>query len=127
VLTGYTKRTEGSQEVYDVTFKTPDIFPLVCILYYTFTNASVLIDFRLQFKFAQNPTTRERASQAYESRLAINAPLFVKAIDLRHQIAKLLQYPTWADYVTEEKMIKNAQSVVKVDAPLRISSSPLLI
>jgi hypothetical protein len=30
VISGYTKRTEGSKEVYDVTFKTPDIFPIVC-------------------------------------------------------------------------------------------------
>ncbi len=29
VISGYTKRTEGDKEVYDVTFKTPDIFPVV--------------------------------------------------------------------------------------------------
>lgn len=29
VISGYTKRTEGSKEVYDVTHKTPDIFPVV--------------------------------------------------------------------------------------------------
>lgn len=29
VVSGYTKRTEGDKEVYDVTFKTPDIFPVV--------------------------------------------------------------------------------------------------
>ena len=29
VISGYTKRTEGSTEVYDVTYKTPDIFPIV--------------------------------------------------------------------------------------------------
>lgn len=31
VISGYTKRTEGSQEVYDVTYKTPDIFPIVSL------------------------------------------------------------------------------------------------
>lgn len=30
VVSGYTKRTEDSKEVYDVTHKTPDIFPVVC-------------------------------------------------------------------------------------------------
>lgn len=29
VVSGYTKRTEGSKEVYDITHKTPDIFPVV--------------------------------------------------------------------------------------------------
>lgn len=29
VISGYTKRTEGSEEVYDATYKTPDIFPIV--------------------------------------------------------------------------------------------------
>ena len=29
VVSGYTKRTEGSKDVYDVTYKTPDIFPIV--------------------------------------------------------------------------------------------------
>jgi hypothetical protein len=33
VVSGYTKRQDGSKEVYDVTFKTPDIFPVVsCVL-----------------------------------------------------------------------------------------------
>lgn len=29
VISGYTKRTEGDKELYDVTFKGPDIDPLV--------------------------------------------------------------------------------------------------
>ncbi len=32
VISGYTKRTEGDKEIYDITFKTPDIFPLVRLL-----------------------------------------------------------------------------------------------
>jgi hypothetical protein len=31
VISGYTKRTEGGKEVNDVTYKTPDIFPVVGI------------------------------------------------------------------------------------------------
>ena len=30
VISGYPKRKEGNKELYDVTHKTPDIFPLVC-------------------------------------------------------------------------------------------------
>ena len=48
--------------------------------------------------------------------MAINAPLLDKILDLRRQIATLLGYPTWADYITEVKMVKNAANVHKVRA-----------
>ncbi|KII91031.1 hypothetical protein PLICRDRAFT_39628 [Plicaturopsis crispa FD-325 SS-3] len=92
VVSGYTKHTEGDQELYDVTFKTPDIFPL--------------------FKYAQNPDTRRRAQEGYEERLEINVPLLNKILELRRKITKILGYATWADYKTEVKMIKNAAGVV---------------
>ncbi|KAJ7780594.1 metallopeptidase MepB [Mycena maculata] len=92
VISGYTKRTEGSTELYDVTFKTPDIFPV--------------------FKFANRPETRQRAYEGHESRLAINVPLVDKFLALRRQIAKVLGYPTWADYRTETKMVKTGKGVV---------------
>lgn len=66
---------------------------------------------RLQFKFAQNPETRKRAHESYEARLAINVPLLDKALELRRKIASLLGYKTWADYITEVKMIKTAKGV----------------
>ncbi|KAJ6619446.1 hypothetical protein B0H10DRAFT_2025622 [Mycena sp. CBHHK59/15] len=92
VISGYTKRTEGSSELYDVTYKTPDIFPI--------------------FKFAENPETRQRAYEGHESRLQINVPLVDKFLGLRREIAKVLGYPTWADYRTETKMVKTGQNVV---------------
>lgn len=30
VISGYTKKTEDGKELLEVTFKTPDIFPVVC-------------------------------------------------------------------------------------------------
>jgi hypothetical protein len=51
---------------------------------------------------------------AFESRLAINVPLFTKALALRRRIASLLGYKTWADFVTEEKMVGSAEGVFKV-------------
>ncbi|KAJ7134561.1 hypothetical protein C8R44DRAFT_770807 [Mycena epipterygia] len=92
VISGYTKRTEGSTELYDVTYKTPDIFPI--------------------FKFANRPETRQRAYEGHESRLEINVPLVEKFLSLRRQIAKILGYPTWADYRTEPKMVKTGKGVV---------------
>ncbi|KAH0586331.1 hypothetical protein H2248_007575 [Termitomyces sp. 'cryptogamus'] len=91
VVSGYTKRTQDDKEVYDVTYKTPDIFPI--------------------FKFAENPETRRRALEGHESRLEINVPILSKALDLRRKIAKLLGYKTWADYITEEKMVKSGHNV----------------
>lgn len=48
-----------------------------------------------QFKFAENPTTRQRALEGHESRLANNVPLLDKAIGLRRQIASILGFKTW--------------------------------
>ncbi|KIM89266.1 hypothetical protein PILCRDRAFT_61316 [Piloderma croceum F 1598] len=93
VVSGYTKRTEDSKQLYDVTHKTPDIFPI--------------------YKFAQIPETRQRALESYEARLAVNVPLLDKALELRRKIASLLGYPTWADYITEVKMIKTARGVTE--------------
>jgi len=89
VISGYTKHED--EDKYDVTFKTPDIFPL--------------------FKFANNPDTRKRALIASEGRLANNVEVLDEALALRRDLAAILKYPTWADFVTEEKMIKNAAGV----------------
>ncbi|KIO24317.1 hypothetical protein M407DRAFT_77092 [Tulasnella calospora MUT 4182] len=95
VISGYAKTTSvgGQPDKYSVTFKTPDIFPI--------------------FKFASNPLTRQLASEAYENRLTQNVPLLKKAIDLRWEIAKMLGYETWADYIVEVKMIKTSPNVVQ--------------
>ncbi|KAJ7599940.1 hypothetical protein C8J56DRAFT_909190 [Mycena floridula] len=91
VVSGYRQRTENGKTLYDVTFKQPDIGPLL--------------------KFAKQSSVRQRAPEAYESRLSHNVPLFSKIINLRRQIAKLLGYETWADHVTEIKMVKTAAGV----------------
>ncbi|EJC99683.1 Metalloprotease [Fomitiporia mediterranea MF3/22] len=91
VVSGYEKRVEDSKVTYGVTHKTPDTFPL--------------------FKYAQNPDTRRKAFSSYENRLAVNVPILNKCLDLRREIAPILGYATWADYITEEKMAKSAKSV----------------
>lgn len=47
--------------------------------------------------------------------MAINEPLLNKALELRRRLAKILKYDTWADFVTEEKMVKSANNVFKVE------------
>ncbi|KAF8674541.1 Peptidase family M3 [Rhizoctonia solani] len=103
VINGYTP-VEGTDKLA-VTFKTPDIFPL--------------------FKYAQNPTTRERAHVAYENRLEINIPLLSRAIELRRQCAAILGYKNWADYVEEEKMIKTSKAVIDFLADLEEKLRPV--
>lgn len=71
----------------------------------------------MQFKFAQNPETRRLAHESYEARLEINVPLLDKALELRRKIASLLSYPTWADYITEVKMVKTADAATAVRLP----------
>lgn len=48
-----------------------------------------------------------------------------KILDLRRKIADLLGYPTWADYVTEVKMVKNAKGVVDFLADLEQKLRPV--
>ena len=121
VVSGYTKREEDGKTLYDVTFKTPDIFPLVRS--YRIRQASTANPGAFKFKFAENPETRRRAHEGYDNRLAINAPLLDKVLDLRRQIAKLLGYPTWADYRTEVKMVKTAANVHTVRVFLEIGDT----
>ncbi|CAL1713196.1 unnamed protein product [Somion occarium] len=106
VVSGYTKRTdESGKEVFDVTYKTPDIFPI--------------------FKFAQNPETRRRAFEGYEDRLQINTPILDRILELRRKIAALLGYDTWADYRTEVKMVKNAKGVIDFLTDLETKLRPV--
>ena len=132
IISGYTKRTQDGEGVYDVTYKTPDIFPIVNLLF--LLNTSFPHSFP-QFKFAENPETRRRALEGYESRLEMNVPILSKALDLRRKIATLLGYKTWldsrlyvlwslmkhvfrADYITEEKMVKSGKNVDDVSIKL---------
>ncbi|EIW78755.1 Metalloprotease [Coniophora puteana RWD-64-598 SS2] len=91
IISGYGKREENGKILYDVKFKTPDIFPLC-------------------FKFAHNPEVRKCAIEAHEDRLSVNALLLGRPLELHREIAGLLGYKTWADYSTEPKMVKSGKN-----------------
>ncbi|TDL22641.1 Metalloprotease [Rickenella mellea] len=91
VISGFPKQTEDTKELYEVTHKTTDIFPI--------------------FKYAENPETRRRMRESFDGRLSINVDLFDQALSLRRQIAAILGYDSWADYITEVKMVKSAHAV----------------
>ena len=61
---------------------------------------------------AKSSEARHRMASAYENRAAEkNTKLLQEAVELRHKIAKLLQFKTWADYKTEDRMAKDAKNV----------------
>ncbi|KAN0088975.1 hypothetical protein V8E55_006032 [Tylopilus felleus] len=96
VISGYTQRTEGDKVLYEVTFRTHDIFPL-----------------------------------AYDNRLANNIGYSDTALHLRRQITEILQYDSWADYITEVKMVKSATNAKKLlddfKSPLGIQARATLL
>ncbi|KAG6380326.1 hypothetical protein JVT61DRAFT_8436 [Boletus reticuloceps] len=91
--------------LYEVTFRTPDVFPV--------------------FKHANDPKTREAAQQAFDDRLANNVGYLDTALRLRRQIAEILQYDSWADYITEVKMVKSAANAKKFLDGLKAHLDPL--
>ncbi len=58
--------------------------------------------------YAKNPETRRRLqfealNRAYPANMGVLDSLIAK----RHRLARVLGYPTWADYITADKMIEN--------------------
>jgi thimet oligopeptidase len=54
----------------------------------------------------------------------VNLPLLEKILPLRDDIAKKLSYRTWADYVTEVKMVKNAATAIDFEEKLKTGLQP---
>lgn len=44
----------------------------------------------------------------------MNVPILERVLELRRKISAIYGYPTWADYVLETKMAKNAKNVMTV-------------
>lgn len=68
-------------------------------------------------KYADNRELRERIYRAYSSRCSWdnehdNRPVIHKIVDLRRRKANLLGYPTYADYVLEERMARSPDTVL---------------
>ncbi len=61
--------------------------------------------------YADDPEARRKLYTIYRQRgFPKNEPVLKAMIDKRHQLAKLLGYAHYADYVTETRMIKDAKS-----------------
>ena len=82
-------------------------------------------DFYPIMENAKNEATRKKMWIAMEAReSAKNLPLLAEAIKLRDQAAKLLGYPTHADFVTEDRMAKDAKTVNAFLDRLRVELLP---
>jgi Zn-dependent oligopeptidase len=76
-----------------------------------------------QLKFAINPETRKRAIIGMENRLTINEAVLDEILVLRRELASLLGYPTWADYVIEEKVGQVIRPMIVLKAILQMAKT----
>jgi thimet oligopeptidase len=68
-------------------------------------------DFVPFMSYARRGDLRRRLYLAYTNRAAPdNLEVLGRLLKLRHELAGLLGYPSWADYVTEDKMIRSGQA-----------------
>ncbi|MBS2028321.1 MAG: Zn-dependent oligopeptidase [Deltaproteobacteria bacterium] len=82
-------------------------------------------DFYPIMENAKNEQLRKKMWFAMEGReSAKNLPLLTEAVKLRDQAAKLLGYPTHADFVTEDRMAKDSKTVTAFLDRLRTELLP---
>src|SRR6185436_5799134 len=67
-------------------------------------------DYQPFMKYARHRGHREALYRVYMLRGSpANLPVLERMIARRHELATLLGFPSWADYATEDKMIKTAE------------------
>ncbi len=75
--------------------------------------ANITEHYLMLMENAKLEDTRKRFLSAHDNLArAENIPLLEKILPLRDDIAKKLGYKNWADYSTEVKMVKNAQTAI---------------
>lgn len=105
VLEQFEKIEKDGVLKYKVTFKYPDIFPVL--------------------KTAKNPKTREIAFNGDQNKVPQNEKLFVETLKLRNQLASLLGYSSYANYNLDIKMAKNQDTVLEFLNDLKDRLKPL--
>jgi thimet oligopeptidase len=64
------------------------------------------------FTYAHSDARRQKLSMEYNNRgFPQNEEVLLRLITKRHELAELLGYSTWADYITRDKMIGSAENV----------------
>ena len=81
----------GPDGKIEISIETPDYFPVV--------------------RYAKDPEVRRRLMHEDLNRgYPQNMPVLDSLVAKRYRVAQLLGYPTWADYITEDKMIESAKN-----------------
>ncbi|RFU26363.1 hypothetical protein B7463_g9969, partial [Scytalidium lignicola] len=104
VIDGLETGTGENEGKYRLTFKYPDLFPLL--------------------KFAKNAEVRKKVCIDNENKCNQNVPLFKEAIVLRDEAARLLGYPNHASFRIEDKMAKTPKTVNDFLGDLRVQLAP---
>ncbi|HUQ50535.1 MAG TPA: M3 family metallopeptidase [Terriglobales bacterium] len=82
-------------------------------------------DYQPFMKYAKSSAARERLYRVYNQRAyPENMEVLNKMVAKRHELATLLGYKNWADYVTETKMIGSAQNASDFIAKITAAAEP---
>lgn len=90
---------------YKMTFKYPDLFPVL--------------------KYAKNSETRKAAFTADQNKVPENSEFLIEAVKIRAELAHILGYENFSQYVLEDRMAKTPETVMNFLDDLKIKLKPL--
>ncbi|KAK7678639.1 hypothetical protein QCA50_018365 [Cerrena zonata] len=105
VIDGFEKTKDGEVEKLKMTFKYPDLFPVL--------------------KYAKNQETRKAAYTSNQNKVPENAEILEKMVKLRFELAKLLGYETYSEFILEDRLAKNQKTVLDFLDDLTSKLKPL--
>lgn len=105
VIDQFEKTIEDGVEKLQVTFKYPDILPVL--------------------KYAKKQDIRKLAYFENLNKVPENVPILKEIIEIRFSLAKLLGYNTYADFVLEERLAKNPANVLAFLGDLKDKLTPV--
>ncbi|CAH2354644.1 saccharolysin [[Candida] railenensis] len=99
------EKGDDGETLYKVTFKYPDILPVL--------------------KYAQNQQTRKEAFIADANKVKQNDPLLLDLIKYRFELAQVLGYDNISKYILEDRLAKTETRVLDFLTDLKTKLSPL--
>lgn len=105
VINNFEKVEDDGITKYKMTFKYPDLFPVL--------------------KYAKNAETRKAAFTADQNKVPENADYLIEAVKIRAQLAKILGYKNFSEYILEERMAKTPKTVMNFLDDLKVKLKPL--
>lgn len=96
---------KDGKKQYKMTYKYPDVLPVL--------------------KYAKNQDTRKAAYNGNQAKCAVNANILEEMVQIRFNLAKLLGYDTFSNYVLDDRMSKNQANVMNLLNDLKHKLTPL--